>query len=113
MKIASENIDIFLVFAQNINCRYKLEPPHRCGSNEYHNLCFGAKIRKLGQYTPAYPSFTIHCIRVGFAGVYFSRTCFPDDLRKYFTDVTVLNFVQMATTKTGQLSQNYCMQIME
>ena len=41
-------LDIFLIFAQNIGCRYTLEPPRRGGSNEYHNLCFGAKIRKIG-----------------------------------------------------------------
>ena len=33
--------DIFLIFAQNIDCGCTLEPPH-------HNLCFGAKIRKIG-----------------------------------------------------------------
>ena len=33
--------DIFLIFAQNI-CGYKLEPPRT------QNLCFGAKIRKIG-----------------------------------------------------------------
>ena len=31
------SIYIFLIFAQNIDCRYTLEPP----------LCFGAKIRKI------------------------------------------------------------------
>ena len=30
--------DNFLIFAQNIDCGYTLEPPH--------NLCFRAKIRK-------------------------------------------------------------------
>ena len=29
------------MFAQNIDCGYMLEPPRR-------NLCFGAKIRKIG-----------------------------------------------------------------
>ena len=38
----------FLIFAQNIDCGYTLEPPRRGGSNKYHNLCFGAKIRKIG-----------------------------------------------------------------
>ena len=43
-----KNCDIFLFFAQNIDCGYTLEPPH----NEAvltctHNLCFRAKIRKL------------------------------------------------------------------
>ena len=53
-----KNFDIFLIFAPNIDCGYVLEPPRRGGSNEYHNLCFGAKIRK-NRYTPAYPSFAI------------------------------------------------------
>ena len=45
-----ENFYIFLIFAQNIDCGYTLEPPRRGGSNEYpqYNLCFGAKIRKIG-----------------------------------------------------------------
>ena len=30
----------FLIFAQNIDCGYTLEPPRRGGSNEYHNVCF-------------------------------------------------------------------------
>ena len=34
---------IFLIFAQNIDCGYTLEPPLHT-----HNLCFGAKIRKIG-----------------------------------------------------------------
>ena len=39
-----ENIfDIFLIFAQNIDCGYTLEPPH----TSTHNLCFAAKIRKI------------------------------------------------------------------
>ena len=42
--------DIFLIFAQNIDCRFTLEPPRQGGSNEYgtHSLCFGAKLRKIG-----------------------------------------------------------------
>ena len=35
--------DIFHISAQNIDCGYSLEPPHRGGSNEYHNLCFEQK----------------------------------------------------------------------
>ena len=35
-----------------------------------HNLYFGAKLRKI--YTP------LCYIKVGFKGVYISRTCFPD-----------------------------------
>ena len=45
-----KNLDIFLIFAQNIDYGYALEPPRRGGSNEYpqSRLCFGAKIRKIG-----------------------------------------------------------------
>ena len=35
--------DIFHISAQNIDCRYSLEPPRRGGSNEYHNICFEQK----------------------------------------------------------------------
>ena len=48
----------FLVCAQNIDCGYSLEPPRRGGSNEYHNLCFRAEIKKIMFY-PVNPSFTI------------------------------------------------------
>ena len=37
---------IYLISAQNINCGYSLQPPHRGGSNEYNNLCFEQKIWK-------------------------------------------------------------------
>ena len=35
--------DIFLIFAQNIDCGYKLEPPRRGGSNEYPQSMFCSK----------------------------------------------------------------------
>ena len=35
-----KNIDIFLIFAQNIDCGYTLEPPRRGGSNEYPQSMF-------------------------------------------------------------------------
>ena len=38
-----------------------------------HNLCFGAKIRKIG-----IPLHTPDCMKVGFKGVFIARTCFPD-----------------------------------
>ena len=50
--------DIFLIFAQNIDCGYTLEPPRRGGSNEYPQFMFWSKNRK-NRYTPAYPSFAI------------------------------------------------------
>ena len=36
--------DIFLIFAQNIDCGYTAEAV----LTSTHNLCFGAKIRKIG-----------------------------------------------------------------
>ena len=48
------SFDIFLIFAQNIDCGYTLEP--RGVLTSIHNLCFGAKIRKMGipMQTPIY-----------------------------------------------------------
>ena len=42
-----------------------------------HNLCFGAKMRKIG--IPLLPQF--YYINVGFKGVYIRRTCLHDDIR--------------------------------
>ena len=65
MKISSENIDILVIFAQNIDCGYRLEPPHRCGSNEYPQSIFWNKNRFFYK-------------KVGFKGLYIAWTCFPD-----------------------------------
>ena len=62
--------DIFLIFAQNIDCGYTLEPPRQGGSNEYSQSMFWSKNKK-NRYTPAN-------IQVGFKGIYIARTCFPD-----------------------------------
>ena len=45
-----KNFDIFLIFAQNIDCGYTLEPPRHAEAvlTSTHYLCFGAKIRKIG-----------------------------------------------------------------
>ena len=53
-----KNFDIFLIFAENIDFGYTLEPPridcgytlepHRRVLTSTHNLCFGANIRKIG-----------------------------------------------------------------
>ena len=42
--------DIFLIFAQNIDCRCTLEWPWRCGSNEYPQSMFWSKNKK-NRYT--------------------------------------------------------------
>ena len=41
-------LDIFLIFAQNIDCGYTLEPPRRGGSNEYPQSMFWSKNKKIG-----------------------------------------------------------------
>ena len=41
-------LDIFLIFAQNIDCGYTLEPPQRGGSNEYPQSMFWSKNKKIG-----------------------------------------------------------------
>ena len=71
-----KTFDIFLIFAQNIDCGYTLEPPRRGGSNEYPQSMFWSKNKK-NRYTPANPSFTIY-IKVVFRGYLLQRTCFPD-----------------------------------
>ena len=56
-KKSVENVlDIFLIFVQNIDCRYTLELPRR--SNKYPQSMFWSKNKK-NRYTPANPSFSI------------------------------------------------------
>ena len=38
--------DIFLIFAQNIDCGYRLEPLIEAVLTSTHDLCFRVKIRK-------------------------------------------------------------------
>ena len=49
---------IFLIFAQNIDCGYTLEPPQRGGSNEYPQSMFWSKNKK-NMYTRVNPTFSI------------------------------------------------------
>ena len=53
-----KNFDIFLIFAQNIDCGYSLEPPQRGGSNEYRQSMFWSKNKK-NMYTRVNPTFSI------------------------------------------------------
>ena len=57
-KFQLKKFDIFLIFAQNIDWGYTLEPPRRGGSNEYPQSMFWSKNKK-NRYTPPYPSFAI------------------------------------------------------
>ena len=59
------NSDIFLISAQNIDCGYLLELPHRGSSNKYSQSMFWAEIRKI-MYTPVNPTYYT---KVGFKGV--------------------------------------------
>ena len=61
-----KNSDIFLISAQNIDCGYSLEPPHRGGSNEYPQSMFLSRNKKNNIY-PYKPQF--YYIKVGFKGV--------------------------------------------
>ena len=54
-KFHLKNFDVFLIFAQNIDCRYTLEPPRRGDSNEYPQCMFWIKNKKIRHY-PANPS---------------------------------------------------------
>ena len=40
----------FLIFAQNKDCGYSLEPPRRGGSNEYQQSMFWAKTLKISDF---------------------------------------------------------------
>ena len=58
LKFHQKIFDINLIFAQNIDCGYTLEPPRRGGSNEYPQSMFWSK-NKENRFAPAYPRFTI------------------------------------------------------
>ena len=58
--------DIFHISAQNIDCRYSLEPPRRGGSNEYPQSMFLSRNKKNNVY-PCKPQF--YYIKRGFKGV--------------------------------------------
>ena len=61
-----KNSDIFQFSAQNIDCGYSLELPHRGGSNEYPQSLFLSRNKKNNVY-PCKPQF--YYIKVGFKGV--------------------------------------------
>ena len=65
-KFSDKNSNIFHISAQNIDCRYSLEPPRRGGSNEYPQSMFLSRNKKNNVY-PCKPQF--YCIKVGFKGV--------------------------------------------
>ena len=72
LKLHHNNLDIFLIFAQNIDCGVYVEAV----PTSTHNLhvCFGAKIRKIG--IPLRTPVLLY--ESGYKGVFITRTCFPD-----------------------------------
>ena len=64
-KFQLKKFDIFLIFAQNIDCGYTLKPPRRGGSNEYPQSMFWSKNKK-NRYTRCIPQFRF--IKVGLGG---------------------------------------------
>ena len=77
-----KNFDIFLIFAQNIDCGYTLETPQRGGSNEYPQSMFWSKKKEKYVY-PSKPHFFY--IKVGCKGVFITRTCYPDVFSERFS----------------------------
>ena len=71
-KFSDKNSDIFHTSAQNIDCGYLLEPPRRCGSNEYPQSMFLSRNKKNNIY-PCKPQFNYMYIKVGCKG-----SCFRD-----------------------------------
>ena len=69
-----------------------------------HNLCFGAKIRKIG--IPLHTPVLLY--KSGFEGVYISRTCFPDGLTLKLVDGNVeYSSIPKALTTTINMHVKY------
>ena len=67
-----KNSDIFLISAQNIDCRYSLELPRWGSSNEYPQSMFLSRNKKN-----VYPcKLQFYYIKVGFMGVKIIRGMF-------------------------------------
>ena len=58
-----KNSGSFHISAQNMDCRYLLEPLQRGGSNEYPQPMFLSRNKKINE-NPCKPQF--YCIQVGF-----------------------------------------------
>ena len=68
-----KNSDIFHISAQNIDCRYSLEPPRRGGSNEYPQSMLLSRNKKNNVY-PCKPQF--YYIKWGLRGSKLYRHVF-------------------------------------
>ena len=74
-----------IIYAQNIDCGYTLEPPLRGGSNEYPQSMFWIKNKK-NRCTPVNPSFAIY--KWGMRGYTFHGHVFSDETYRFVLDVT-------------------------
>ena len=63
-----KSFDIFLIFAQNIDCGYTLESPRRGDSNEYPQSMLWSKNKKN---TPAYTSLVCKSVFFSFFSFFF------------------------------------------
>ena len=72
-KFSDKNSDIYLITAQNIDCGYLLEWPHRDGSYEYPLSMYLSRNKKNNVYL-CKPQF--YYIKVGFKGEKLSRYVF-------------------------------------
>ena len=66
---------IFLISAQNHRCGYSLKPPHRGGSNGYHNLCFEQKYENIKTFQFFVVKFSIYLNRCVFVMLFFVSLC--------------------------------------
>ena len=73
LNISPEKNDIFNIFAQKLDRECTLEPPH-CG--DYHTYPQSIFLSKNKNIYPYIPQFCY--TKVGFKGLYITRTCFPD-----------------------------------
>ena len=69
----TKNSNIFHISAQNIDCGYTLEPPHRGGSNDYPQSMFLSRNKKNNVY-PCKPQF--YYIKWGLRGSKLYRRVF-------------------------------------
>ena len=75
-------------------------------------LCFGAKIRKILDI-PLHTKVLLPYIKVGFEGIYFTQTCYPDVNAIYFWKQEILeNFgehqfsLSLWTVFVGSMASN-------
>ena len=83
-----KNYNIFLIFAQNIDCGYTL---FEAVLTSTHNLCFKVKIRK--NVYPCKPQ--VYYIKVGCKGLFVTRTCFHEHTRltMYYIRALIYDFL--------------------